>query len=184
MKTLAAAALLLLAACSRETAEPVTETIDTRTPVAVLYAGVSALNVHAQPNPQAEVIATYQSGEAVSVLARQEEWSEIRTGSRTGWVRNSELVTAEQKNQAEEAPSPKFVRVPMPVSAPGAKGAIYIEADVNTDGDVVSTRIISNTTGSQALAFQNAEALKTAKFEPIVVKGERKAFKYYHNVSY
>ena len=72
----------------------------------------------------------------------------------------------------------------MPVSAPAAKGEIYIEADVNTDGDVVATRIITNTTGSEALAAQNAAALRQAKFYPIVQSGERKPFKYYHRVSY
>jgi outer membrane biosynthesis protein TonB len=74
--------------------------------------------------------------------------------------------------------------MPMPVSAPASHGEIYIEADVNSDGDVVGTRIITNTTGSPALAIQNEVALRSAKFHPIVIKGERKPFKYYHRVTY
>ena len=88
------------------------------------------------------------------------------------------------KTQNEEDPQPKFRVMPMPVSAPSARGEIYIEADVNTDGDVVSTRMITNTTGSALLASQNEAALKSARFHPIIVKGERQKFKYYHRVTY
>ena len=74
--------------------------------------------------------------------------------------------------------------MPMPVSAPSARGDIYIEADVNTDGEVTAVRMITNTTGSTALGQQNMDALRRAKFFPIVVKGERQRFKYYHRVTY
>jgi len=74
--------------------------------------------------------------------------------------------------------------MPMPVSAPSAHGEIYIEADVNTSGEVTSLRVLTNTTGSPDLAAANVAALRTARFYPIVQKGERKAFKYYHRVTY
>jgi hypothetical protein len=72
----------------------------------------------------------------------------------------------------------------MPVSAPSAHGEIYLEADVNSDGEVLSVKTLSNTTGSEALVSQNAAALRSSKFYPIVQKGERKPFKYYHKVTY
>ena len=72
----------------------------------------------------------------------------------------------------------------MPVSAPSARGDVYIEADVNTDGEVTDVRMIQNTTGSEALGTQNMQALRQAKFHPILVKGERQKFKYYHRVTY
>ena len=174
--------LLLLAACKAE--PPVTETTDTRQAVRIEYVGAPEMNVHAQANDTAPVIATYQNGEAISVLAEQGDWVEIRTGDRSGWVKKSDLTTAEAKTASEENPQPKFKVMPMPVTAPSARGEIYIEADVNTDGDVVSTRLITNTTGSTALASQNEQALKGAKFYPIVLKGERQKFKYYHKVTY
>ena len=46
------------------------------------------------------------------------------------------------------------------------------------------TQIISNTTGSTALAEQNAAALMMAKFYPIVQKGQKKDFLYYYRVDY
>lgn len=183
MKRLAIALAFLAAACTQE-APVVTETVDTREPVAVRYVGAPELPVRTQPNDTAEVLTTYQSGEAISILAEQGEWVEVRTGDRSGWAKAADLTTAEGKQAAEENPQPKFRTMPLPVSAPSARGEIYLEADVNTDGDVLNVRIITNTTNSEALAQQNAAALRSAKFHPIVQGGERKPFKYYHRVTY
>jgi hypothetical protein len=86
--------------------------------------------------------------------------------------------------EQEENPQPKFRVMPLPVSAPSARGEIYLEADVNTEGEVVTVRTITNTTGSEALVAQNTAALRAARFHPIVQKGERVKFKYYHRVTY
>ena len=176
--------LLLAAACSREA--PVTDSapIDTREPIRISYVGSPELAVRERADDGATVLATYGSGEAVSVLAEQGEWVEVRVGDRTGWAKKSELTTAAAKEEAETNPQPRFRVMPMPVSAPSARGEIYIEADVNTDGEVTAVRLIQNTTGSQALGQQNMDALRHARFHPIVVKGERQTFKYYHRVTY
>ena len=177
-------ALLVLTACSRETVVTDTTPTDTREPIAVRYVGSPELPVRVQANDNAAVIATYQNGEAISVLTEKGEWVEVRTGDRAGWAKAADLTSAEGKQAQEENPQPKFKVMPLPVSAPGARGEIYIEADVNSDGEVIGVRLITNTTGSPELAENNANALRSAKFYPIVQKGERKPFKYYHRVSY
>ncbi|HUP62104.1 MAG TPA: SH3 domain-containing protein [Thermoanaerobaculia bacterium] len=174
--------LLLFAVACKE--QPVIPAMDTREPIGIWYVGAPELNVREQPNDAAPVLATYSNGEAISVLSQKGEWAEVRTGDRAGWARMADLTTAAAKTEAEEHPTPKFRVMPLPISAPSASGEVYIEADVNTDGDVVKTRILHNTTGSEMLAVQNESALKLAKFHPIVVKGERKVFKYYHRVTY
>ena len=183
MKRLAVT-LLLLAACSRET--PVTDTtpIDTREPINISYVGSPELVIRERAEDDAPVLATLGNGEAVSVLADKGDWVEVRVGDRAGWAKKAELTTAAGKMEAETNPQPKFRVMPMPVSAPSARGEIYIEADVNTDGEVTSVRMIQNTTGSEALGQQNMDALRQAKFHPIVLKGERQKFKYYHRVTY
>jgi uncharacterized protein YgiM (DUF1202 family) len=182
MKRLAFA-LLALAACKPDT-PAVTDTVDTREPVAIRYVGAPELEVRAQANDTAAVLATYQNGEAISVLADKGEWVEVRTGDRAGWAKAADLTTAEGKQAQDDDPQPKFKVMPLPVSAPSAHGEIYLEADVNSDGEVVNVRTITNTTGSEALAAQNTNALRSARFYPIVQKGERKPFKYYHRVTY
>lgn len=183
MKKLAAA-LLFAAACSQEPTIA-TGTVDTREPVEVLYVTApDGAKVHAKADDASEVVSTYQNGEALSVLAKNGDWAEVRQGSGSAWVRAASLGTAQEQQTEEDNPQPKFRVMPLPVTAPGARGVIYIEADVNTEGEVTSIRLISNTTGSPALAAQNQQALRAAKFHPIVQKGERKPFKYYHKVTY
>ena len=180
-----AAFLLAFALAACDNKEPaVTETMDTREPIRVSYVGAPELPVREQPNDTAAVIATYSNGEAISVLAEKGDWVEVRTGDRAGWAKLAELTDAEGKEKAENNPDPKFRVIPMPVSAPSSRGEIYIEAEVNSDGEITATRILENTTGNAALAEQNARALQNGKFYPIVVKGERKKFKYYHRVTY
>jgi len=173
---------LALAACSEQPAVN-TDTMETRAPIRIQYVGTTELPVREKPNDAAPVVITYRYGEAVSVLAEQGDWVEVRTGDTAGWAHKADLTAAESLASKENL-QPKFRVMPLPVSAPSAHGNIYIEADVNTDGDVVNTRVISNTTNSPILAQQNAQALRSAKFFPIVDKGERKPFKYYHSVTY
>ena len=186
MKRIAVAVLLLLAAACKQEAPAVTDTrpLDTREPVAVRYVGAPELVVREQANDTAPVISTYQNGEAISILAEKGEWVEVRVGDGAGWAKASDLGTAEEKAEAESNPEAKFRVVPLPVSAPSTHGELYLEADVNTDGEVTTVRVLENTTGSEALAVQNTNALKAAKFYPIVQNGERKKFKYYHRVTY
>lgn len=174
--------VLLAAACANEPA--VTGTVDDREPIGVMYVGAPELTVREQPNDNATVVATYLNGEAVSVLVDKGEWVEVRAGDGSAWAKKADLTTAEKKVEAETDPQPKFRVMPLPVSAPSARGEVYIEADVNTDGEVTNVRLITNTTGSATLAQQNADALRNAKFYPIVIKGERQQFKYYHRVTY
>ena len=176
--------VLLAAACKQETVVTDTTPVDTSEPVAMRYVGAPELPVREQPNDTAPVIATYQNGEAVSVLAQKGEWAEVRTGDSSGWARMSDLTNAAAKEAYEDDPTPKFRVMPLPVTAPSARGEIYIEADVNSDGEVIRTKLITNTTGSPSLAAQNESALQSAKFHPIVQKNERKPFKYYHRVTY
>ena len=172
---------LALAACNREPTVN-TDTMDTRAPIRIEYVGAPELPVREKPDDAAPVVLTYGYGEAMSVLAERGDWVEVRTGETSGWAHKEDLMPT--KDETADNLQPKFRLMPMPVTAPSASGNIYIEADVNTDGDVVNTRIISNTTNSPVLAQQNAAALRSAKFFPIVEKGERKPFKYYHSVTY
>jgi uncharacterized protein YgiM (DUF1202 family) len=184
MKRIAILAIFALFACKSDRTLTDTLVADTREPIRIEYVGAPELPVRERPDDSAPVIITYQSGESVSILAEQGEWVEIRTGDQAGWVRKADLATAEEQAAAEEDPQVRFRIMPLPVSAPGATGEVYIEADVNTEGEVVATRIITNTTGSAALAAQNEAALRSARFHPIIQKNERKPFKYYHRVSY
>ena len=180
------AAVLLAFALLGCANEPVvdTSTMDSRMPIRVMYVGAPELTVREQASDTAPVLATYQNGEAISVLAEKGEWVEVRSGDGSGWAKAADLTDAAGKAQADANPEPKFKIIPMPVSAPSAKGEIFIRAKVNADGEIMSTEVLENTTGNPALGVQNANALKSARFHPMVVKGERRNFEYFHRVTY
>ena len=174
--------LLLFIACHRETI--VTGTVDERPSIAVKYAGVSKLDVHAKADDAAPVVSSFLQGESVSIIAQKNGWSEVRLGGGgTGWVRDAELTNAEAAKILEDNPSAEFRVAPQTVAAPGAHGEVYLEAEVNTEGDVGKITVITNTTNDPALLARNIAALQQAKFVPIVQKGRRKQFLYYHRVT-
>jgi uncharacterized protein YgiM (DUF1202 family) len=173
---------ILCYACGPEPAKIIT---DDRMPIAVEYVRGATMTIHTKPADDAPVISTYQRGESVSVLARNGEWAEVRTGAKSGWARISEMAdAAEAKKALEDNPYPHFVRTPAPVTQPGAHGELVLEAEVDQDGIVKSVRTLSNTTGSPTLEQRNSEALRHAEFTPVVLKGKRKAFVYEHRVHY
>jgi uncharacterized protein YgiM (DUF1202 family) len=183
MKPLPLLALALLLACENAP-PPVAETTDTREPIAYQYVGASKLDVREAANHAAPVITTYQNGETVSVLSRQGDWSEVRTGERSGWARAADLIDADAANAQANDSTVRFRRAPMAVSANGARGEIQLEAEVNSDGDVVTVKVLSNTTGSQALLDGNIASLRQARFEPMLQKGQRRGFTYLHTATY
>jgi len=174
--------LLVALACQREA--PVTGTVDTRSPIETGYVGAPEMQVHAKADDASRVQTTFLNGESVSILAKNGDWVEVRTAAGSGWVHASDLTNAENAKKEEDNPTPRFQSPPSPVVQPGAHGTIFIEANVNQQGEVTSTKVIANETGSAALAAQNEAALKQARFYPIVKKGQRVPFVYDYSVTY
>src|SRR6266849_5990670 len=177
--------LITLAAAFACGAPESTQKVDTRAAIAIYYVTAPELKVHAAPSDQAAVLTKFLNGESAAVLSRRnDDWVEVRTANGSGWAHMSELGSADAAKQTSDNPSPRFEKVPAPISAPSTHGTIYIEANVNTDGQVTSAKIITNTTGSDELGQRNIQALEQARFYPIVVKGEKKPFVYYYRVDY
>ncbi|MGH9459309.1 MAG: hypothetical protein ACRD2J_16865, partial [Thermoanaerobaculia bacterium] len=108
--------------------------------------------------------------------------------NQTGWVPTADLTTQAPPSgdvRVGGMPIPQFRVPPAPVFSPtGASGQIVLEANVNSSGDVLSVRVLRNTTGREDLALKNIEELKRAKFYPLVRGGGRQPFIYEHRVSY
>jgi uncharacterized protein YgiM (DUF1202 family) len=177
-------AAIFCAACG---GEPATNDVatDTRMPITVEYVRDATLKIYAKPSHDAAVVSTYQHGESVSILSRRGDWAEVRIAGGSGWVHGNELAAAAEAAKAEgDNLKPHFTRDPQPVTQPGAHGELVLEADVNTDGQVVNVRTIRNTTGSASLEQRNIAELRRAIFTPVVRHGKREAFVYEHRVEY
>lgn len=171
--------LVLAAACSEPPAPP-----PAREPAGILYVAVPELQIHEQPGEQAPVVATFREGESVTVYAERGDWAEVQLfDDRSGWARRSELT--ETRESYGPSTTPQFRRPPSPVWSPRkVQGEIVLEASVNERGDVLSVRILSNSTGDAALGEQNRSALMAAKFRPLARHGKVHPFLYEYRVSY
>ena len=172
----------LIASCG----EKVPDVPPMRESVAIEYVSAEEAIVRQAPEARATEIARIRNGEPVSVLAYQGTWAEVRTGTGSGWVERSELAAQVKEAKLESTrDTPRFRRAPMPVTSAGnVSGEITLEAAVNTDGQVVSIKTLSNTTGSPDLEARNVAEFRKASFYPMVVYGKKKPFIYYHRVSY
>src|SRR6185436_9165229 len=121
--------------------------------------------------------------ETVSILARQGDWVEVRTVDGSGWAHAKELITNSEAAMLK-GETPRFMVAPAEVPNGGKRGEIGLEAKVNTDGVVFEVKTVKNTTGSEPLAIANAEALKNARFYPLIQNRQHLAFTYQHHVYY
>ena len=175
--------LLLLVACGTKRQLPVASAETSRMAIEIRYVGVPQMSIYAQPNDVAPVITTYSYTETVSILAKQGEWVEVRTVDGSGWAHAKDLINA-QEAAVLKGETPRFMTPPLGVPNDGRRGELGFEAKVNTDGAVVEVKTVKNTTGSEPLANANAEALKVARFYPLIQKGQHVAFTYQHHVYY
>lgn len=178
-------AVTLLFSCAKHapTAAPADEL---RTPIDTLYVGVPRLNVYTQANEAAPVLTTYGYTESVSILARKGPWSEVRTyDGGSAWVHSAELIGAAEVEEVLANPTPRFAAAPQQIPSGRVHGVILLQAHVNTDGDVVDVQPTRNTTGRDDLVEANADALRRAKFYPLIdKKGQHASFVYEYSVTY
>jgi len=176
--------LIFLFSCTQKPA-PVAQATDpaARPAISIQYVGVPQMNVYTAPDQSAAVNTVYRYGETVSILSFRGDWAEVRTVDGTGWVAQSELLTVEALKQLVDSQVPRFFTPPVAIPA-RARGEIVLQAKVNTDGEVVEVKTLSNTTGNNNLALENASALLQARFYPLLQKGQRFTFTYEHKVTY
>ena len=133
----------------------------------------SALNVRRVASTDADVVAQVRKGEALALLADGEGWAKVRVASgETGWVarrfvtRDGESVKPRKSGRGCDSDY-AFIETPqLSFSESGAHGLVVVEANVNANGSVTGTRVISNSTGDEALAFLAQREIKSAKFSP------------------
>lgn len=143
--------------------------------VGMMRVTASALNVRAEASTEAEVLRQVKKGEALSILREDESWVKVRLASgETGWVAaarfvSSDKATPSKKKKGGCPPDSDFAFMDTPTLAfsdSGAHGIVIVEASVNVKGVVTGTKVVSNSTGDEALAFLAAREIQSAKFSP------------------
>jgi TonB family protein len=146
----------------------------------------STLNVRADANASAEVVTRVRRGTRLDVLEERQGWIRVRLASgEQGWVAAQHVSrgdapaasTSRRRGGCLPDSDYSFTKMPTPsFSDRGAHGLVVVEASVNTKGDVTSTRIVSNGTGDESLAFLAEREIKSAKFQPPIRNCVPRAF--------
>jgi hypothetical protein len=172
MRNRGALILILVAACTApppkpvpELPKPAEENITT-----TMRVTASTLNVREEPSSNAKVVKQIKRGEQVFVLAIDGGWSKVKlAGGDIGWVYSLYLSSGRPRGRKGCPPDSDFAFVKAPLAAfseDGPHGLVIIDATVNTSGDVQNTKVISNSTGEDALAKMADREIRAAKFTP------------------
>jgi len=183
-KWIVIAASAMLAACASTTPAPAPEPVPAPAPVAqpVVETAIGSasvktatLNVRSAPSLDGEIVTQVKKGERLAILQNGDDWMRIRLKDGTvGWVSrplisiDGEKIVKTSKPRKNGCPADSdfhFAKTPTPAFSDSSKhGLVVVEAYVNTKGDVTSTRVVSNTTGEEALAFLAQREMKESKF--------------------
>lgn len=150
----------------------------------------SALNVRREPSSDADVLVQVKKGTELNVLLADESWTKVRLeDGQVGWVASRFVARDGEQQRASgtsrTAPRKKggcesdyaFVKAPTPsFSELGAHGLVVVEANVNVKGVVTSTKVVSNNTGDESLAFLAEREIKSARFSPPMRNCQPRAF--------
>ena len=133
----------------------------------------SALNVRAEPSTDAAILTQAKRGQTFELLRENDAWVKVRLASgETGWVAarfvsSGKKTTTTRKGGCPPDSDYAFAETPMlAFSDSGARGIVVVEANVNARGIVTATKLVSNGTGDEALAFLAEREIKGAKFSP------------------
>jgi TonB family protein len=107
-------------------------------------------------------------------LTPENGWVRVRLDDGVmGWVAERFVQKpGEKKAAAKKSKCPvdsdfAFDETPtLAFSDSGAHGLVVVDATVSTKGTVTATKILSNSTGDQALAFLAEREIKSARFSP------------------
>ena len=143
----------------------------------------ATLNVRAEANGEAQIIAHTRRGERLSVLADSGDWLRVRLGDgTTGWVSSQHVLREGSVARPRRPGCPAdsdfhFVTTPRPeFSESQAHGIVKVDASVDANGNVTATRIVSNSTGDQSLGALAEREIRVARFSPPIRNCAGRAF--------
>lgn len=146
-------------------------------PLGKVTVTASALNVRETASTDSAVLTQVRRGTMLDVLESGESWTKVRLADgSSGWVA-SRFVAEPGAKSSRAATSRRggcppdsdyaFLETPTPrFSDSGAHGLVVVDATVNASGVVTATKVVSNSTGDEALAFLTEKEIRSAKFSP------------------
>ena len=176
--------VLLLAACSTSpppapSPSPQAEVPGAEKAIGTVRVTATTLNVRREASASSEVVAQVRKGERLALLTSGDQWHRVRLGNGAIGFVSVDHVIREGTARRGCAPDAdfQFVKTPTPDLREGAAhGIVTVDANVDTRGNVTSTRIVGNTTGDDSLGALAEREIRGAKFSPPIRNCVAKAF--------
>jgi TonB family protein len=176
--------VLLLAACSTPpppaaSPSPQAEVPGVEKAIGTVRVTATALNVRREASASSEVVAQVRKGERLALLTSGDQFHRVRLGNGAiGFVSVDHVIREGTARRGCAADADfQFVKTPTPDLREGAAhGIVTVDANVDTRGNVTSTKIVGNTTGDDSLGALAEREIRGAKFSPPIRNCVAKAF--------
>ncbi len=139
------------------------------------------VNVRETPSTKARTVARATKGSRLTSFEERDGWVRVKLpDTRTGWIRKDLLRKDDGciPDRKEVLLEPPMLRMS---DAPGPKGKVVVEADIDESGAVKTVRVVTNETGSEERAEAVKAEVSAVKFQPPVRKCKVSAFTYVYS---
>jgi hypothetical protein len=143
--------------------------------------GSKSVNVRESASTKAATVARLTKGTRLTSFEEKDGWLHVKLAdTRTGWIRKDLLKKDEGclPDRREVLLDPPMLHMSEGPGAPGAKGKVVLEADIDENGDVKAVRVVKNETGSPERADLATSEVKGVKFQPPVKQCKVTGFTY------
>jgi len=138
-------------------------------------------NVRESASAKAATVARLSRGARLTSFEEKDGWLHVKLAdTRTGWIRKNLLKKDNGclPDRREVLLTPPMLRMSDGSGAPGPKGKVVVEADIDDKGDVRTVRVVKNETGSPERAEIAKREVQGVKFQPPVKKCRVTGFTY------
>jgi outer membrane biosynthesis protein TonB len=138
-------------------------------------------NVRESASAKAATVARLSRGARLTSFEEKDGWLHVKLAdTRTGWIRKNLLKKDNGclPDRREVLLTPPMLRMSDGSGAPGPKGKVVVEADIDDKGDVRTVRVVKNETGSPERAEMAKREVQEVKFQPPVKKCRVTGFTY------
>jgi Bacterial SH3 domain len=138
-------------------------------------------NVREVASTKAATVAKVNRGARLTSFEEKDGWLHVKLGdTRAGWIRK-DLVKKDDgcpPDRREVLVAPPMLHMSDGSGAPGPKGKVVVEADIDETGSVKAVRVVTNETGSPERAEMAKREVQGVKFQPPVKKCRVTGFTY------
>jgi hypothetical protein len=140
-----------------------------------------SVNVRDSASTKAATVARLARGARLTSFEVKDGWLHVKLAdTRTGWIRK-DLVKKDDgclPDRRAVLLTPPMLRMSDGSGAPGPKGKVVVEADIDETGAVEAVRVVTNETGSPERAEMAKREVQGIKFQPPVKKCRVTGFTY------